>query len=79
MNIKVFNVITEINESKSLAACDCRCRLDDKRRNTATISVNVDVKTQRNHMYAEEIISGISAYVLVSAIKIVTLKKCLKV
>ena len=37
-------MITEINESKSLAACDCRCRLDDKRRNTATISVNVDVK-----------------------------------
>ena len=40
-------MITEINESKSLAehvSCDCRCRLDDKRRNTTTISVNVDVK-----------------------------------
>ena len=38
LNLSIFNIIIEINESKTLTkhiSCDCKCKLDERKRNSS--------------------------------------------
>ena len=60
-NLHVFNVITGINESKTITEhiiCKCECKFDSKNitriKNGITINVGVSVKIQKNIICAKK-------------------------
>ena len=61
LNLSVFDMITEIHESKTLTKhilCECKCRFDGRKCNSMVINggimINVDV-SERNVMYVERL------------------------
>ena len=66
LNLSIFNMITGINESKTLTkhvSCNCKCKFDGRKCNSnqkwKTINVNVSVKIRKNIMCVKKIIFGI--------------------
>ena len=52
LNLSVFDMITGINESKTLAkhvSCDCKCKFDGRRCNSVqyAITINDDVSVKK--------------------------------
>ena len=69
LNLSMFNMITEINESKKLPkhlSCECKCRFDGKIviqiNGRRTINVDVSVK---NIISVKEIMFGILVHAVV--------------
>ena len=68
LNLSVFNMITGINESKTLTkhiSCECKCKFDERKcnLNNGGIMINVDVGVK--NIYVKKIIFGIPVYVFV--------------
>ena len=77
VNLNVFNIVTRINESKSLIkhiSCGCKCKFDGKKvihfKNGIKIFVDVSVKIQQKNVYAKKITLEILLHVLVKLIDI---------
>ena len=69
LNLSVFNMITGINESKTLAkhiSCECKCLFDEKNviQINDGITINVDVHVKKV-MYVKKIMFGILLHVIV--------------
>ena len=69
LNINMFNIITRINESKTLTkhiSCECECRFDGKNviKINGGITINVDMSV-KNVMYVKKIMFGILLNVIV--------------
>ena len=69
LNLRMFNMITGVNESKMLTkhiSCECKCRLDRKNviQINGAITINVDVSV-KNIMYVKRSIFGILLHVVV--------------
>ena len=68
LNLQMFNMITEINESKTLTkhiSCECKCRFDGRKCNLDQWwKNNVDVRL-KNVMYVKMIMFGILLHVAV--------------
>ena len=69
LNLNVLNMITGINESKTLtkhASCVCKCRFDGRKCNSdqCKVMINADV-TVKDVMYVKKIIFGILLHVVV--------------
>ena len=65
MNLKVFNMIKAINESKTLAkyiSCECRCEFDGRKckwhKNGTRIRISVSVKNQQYIVDVKKIVPG---------------------
>ena len=69
LDLSVFNIITGINESKTLTkniSCECKCKFDGKNviQINGGITINVDV-TVKNVIYLKKIMFGILLYEIV--------------
>ena len=69
LNINMFNIVTRINESKTLTkhiSCKCECRFDGKNviKINGGITINVDMSV-KNVMYVKKIMFGILLHVIV--------------
>ena len=69
LDLCVFNIITGINESKTLTkniSCECKCKFDGKNviQINGGITINVDV-TVKNVIYLKKIMFGILLYEIV--------------
>ena len=69
LDLSVFNIITGINESKTLTkniSCECKCKFDGKNviQINGGITINVDV-TVKNVIYLKNIMFGILLYEIV--------------
>ena len=69
LNLNMFNMITGINESKTLTkhiSCKCKCKFDGTKCNSNQfgIMINVDVSVT-NIIYVKKIMSGILEHVFV--------------
>ena len=80
VNLKVFDMIKGINESKTLIehiSCEFRCEFDarecNSKQNATMISVIMSLKNQLNIVYVNKIMPGILAYMLASVIRNVRL------
>ena len=80
VNLKVFDMIKGINESKTLIehiSCEFRCEFDarecNSKQNATMISVTMSLKNQLNIVYVNKIMPGILAYMLASVIRNVRL------
>ena len=67
LNLSVFNMITGINESKTLTKhvpCECKCKFDGKNviQINGRITINVDVSVK--HHICEKILFGILLHVV---------------
>ena len=56
LNLRVFNMITWINESKTLTrhmSCECTYKFDGRKYNSNQkwITINVDIITKKHHTY----------------------------
>ena len=74
LNLSVFNMITGINESKTLTkhiSCECKCKFDGRKCNSIKrgIMINVDVNV-KNITYVKTIIFGILLHVITKMVKI---------
>ena len=73
LNLSVFNMITGINESKTLTkhiSCECKCRFDGKNviqvNGGITINIDVSIKT---FMYVKKTMFGILLYIILEIAK----------
>ena len=69
LNLRVFNRITGINESKTLTkhvSCECKCKFDERKCNSIDggITINVDVSV-KNMIYVKKVIFRILSHVVV--------------
>ena len=69
LNLSVFSIITDINESEKLTkhiSCECKCRFDGKNviQIIGGITLNVDVSVNK-FMYVKKIMFGIPLHVIV--------------
>ena len=69
LNLSVFNMITGINQWKTLTkhiSCECKCRLieDNVIQISSRIIINVDVSV-KNVMYVKNIVFGIFLHIVV--------------
>ena len=74
MDVNVFNLITNINEAKTVvkhASCDCKCKFNstscNSNQNGIVINAYANVKVI---VHAKKIIDGILAHVFVRAASI---------
>ena len=73
LNLSMFNMITGINESKTLTkhiSCECKCRFDGKNviqvNGGITINIDVSIKT---FMYVKKTMFGILLYIILEIAK----------
>ena len=70
LNLSIFNMITGINESKTLTkhiSCKRKCKFDEKKKASQMnggITINVDVSV-KNIIYVKKIVFGILPHVIV--------------
>ena len=70
LNLSIFNMITGINESKTLTkhiSCKRKCKFDEKKNASQMnggITINVDVSV-KNIIYVKKIVFGILPHVIV--------------
>ena len=69
LNLRVFNRITGINESKTLTkhvSCECKRKFDERKCNSIDggITINVDVSV-KNMIYVKKVIFRILSHVVV--------------
>ena len=70
LNLSVFNIITEMNESKTLTnyiSCECKCRFDGEKnviQINGGITINVDVSVKKV-IYVKKFMFGVFLQVIV--------------
>ena len=77
LNVRVFNTITGINESKLLTKqilCKCECKFDGRKltqvKSGITVSVDVSVKILEKLIYARKVKFGILLHVVAKMLNI---------
>ena len=85
VNLKIFNVIKGMNESKALAkriSCQCRCKFDGKKYNSRwkwnNVNCQCKCKMPIRHRPCKRIMRGIIVHVLASVIRVMGLVNILE-